>query len=81
MKREYSKPTIHVEIMCLDMPIAASCQDVSESFELRTQGWFISGTDSNCIFIFDKDNGDNSFMDEVGDTLCYHSHTGTTLYS
>ncbi len=79
MKRVYSKPTIHVEVMSLDMPIAASCQTYSETPELKAQGWFI-GSDS-CSFQFDNGNGDIGFMGDIADTLCYHSHAKTTFTS
>ena len=78
MKREYSKPTIHVEVMSLDMPVAAACDTCSESPELKIQGWFAG---DGCIFRFDHEEGDLGFINEVGDTVCYHSHVGTTLQS
>lgn len=78
MKREYSKPTIHVEVMSLDMPIAASCDQFSESPELKAQGWFIGDA---CEFDFDSENGDLSYIGDVGDTLCYHSHVRTGFQS
>ena len=78
MKREYSRPTIHVEVMSLDMPIAASCQTYSESPELKAQGWFVGDA---CVFAFDDENGNNSFLGDVGDTICYHSHARTTFTS
>jgi hypothetical protein len=78
MKREYSKPTIHVEVMSLDMPVAAACDTYSESPELKIQGWFAS---DGCIFRFDGENGDLGYIDSVGDTVCYHSHVRTTLQS
>jgi hypothetical protein len=81
MKREYRKPTIHVEVMSLDMPIAAACQSYDEFPELRAQGWFIGGANSTCTFKFDNDKGDMGYINGVGDTLCYHSHARTTLTS
>lgn len=78
MKREYSKPTIHVEAMSLDMPIAAACDEFSETPELSAQGWFIGNT---CEFTFDGENGDLIQIGGDGDTLCYHSHVKTGLYS
>lgn len=78
MKRKYSRPTIHVEVLSLDMPVAAACQAQFEAPELKTQGWFAGGA---CIFDFDNDNGDSSFLSGVGDTVCYHSHARTTFAS
>lgn len=80
MKREYSKPTIHVEVMSLDMPVAAACQSYSESPELRAQGWFVGGADSNCTIILGN-NSKDGFFGGSADTLCYHSHARTTFSS
>lgn len=75
MKRVYSKPTIHVEVMELDMPIASSCGSYDDSYELREQGWFVS--DDSCDFITDWMND----LGMTGDTLCYHSNVRTNLSS
>lgn len=76
MKREYSKPTIHVEVMEVDMPIAASCSSYSDAYELEQQGWFVSA--DSCDFLTDWIS---SGWDEFGDTVCYHSNIRTTLTS
>lgn len=74
MKRAYSKPTIHVEVMSLDMPVAAACDTYDESNELRAQGWFV-GSDSCKVLVLSGDTFSGA------DTLCYHSHARTTLTS
>ena len=78
MKREYSRPTIQVEVISLDMPIAAACQAHYESPELQAQGWFVGDA---CVFDFDNTKGDDRFLQGVGDTVCYHSHAKTTFAS
>ncbi len=75
MKRNYSKPTIHVEVMSVDMPIAASCEKHSEAFEFRIQGWF--STEEGCAFDADIFND----RDDLSDGICYHSHVNTTFSS
>lgn len=79
MKREYSKPTIHVEVISLDMPVAQSCDSYSDTPELKAQGWFISGKDSNCSFDMGNDSGSGIFR--AGDTLCYHSNVSNPFSS
>jgi hypothetical protein len=81
MKREYSKPTIHVEVMSLDMPIAGSCDAYDESLELRAQGWFVGGADSTCKIILGNNSNGDGFFGGGADTLCYHSHARTTFSS
>jgi hypothetical protein len=78
MKREYSKPTIHVENMSMDMPVATSCdRNFGLEFpELNEQGWFVG--EQNCGNDYDHFGGE---MDQYGDTLCYHSHTRTVFQS
>lgn len=82
MKRQYSKPTIHVEVMSMDMPVASACQATfDESPELRAQGWFVGG-DDKCRFILGNNfNKDNGYYSSGADTLCYHSHAKTTFSS
>ena len=79
-KREYSKPTIHVEVMCMDMPVASACQSYGESPELQAQGWF-AGNSGTCSFFFDDSNYNGGILSEMGDAICYHSHVKTTLTS
>ena len=79
MKREYSKPTIHVEVMSMDMPVAAACQTHDEYPELSAQGWFVGG-DDNCMIILGNNSSDGYFG-SGGDTFCYHSHARTTFSS
>lgn len=84
MKREYSKPTIHVETMSMDMPVANACDRTFglEFPELNEQGWFVG--DQNCgndYNYFGGENGGVLEMDQYGDTLCYHSHTQTVFQS
>lgn len=81
MKREYSKPTIHVEVLSLDTPVAGAC---AASFglefpELSEQGWFV-GEQLCGLSYEDADSGVNK-VDEYGNTLCYHSHTRTVFQS
>ncbi len=75
MKRSYSKPTIHVEVMAVDMPIATSCASTGDSFELRLQGWFMD-TDSCSNY-----NTDWNDRGEYGDSVCYHSNIITGFSS
>ena len=81
MKREYSKPTIHVEVMSMDMPVAAACQTNDEFPELRAQGWFVGGDDNCMIILGNNFNKDNGYYSSGGDTFCYHSHARTTFSS
>lgn len=73
MKKKYSKPTIHVEVMSLDMPVAAACQQMYDYPELSAQGWFIG---KSCSFDYAAASGDKGW---IADTLCYHSHV-TTMF-
>ena len=79
MKREYSKPTIHVEVISLDMPIAQSCDSFSDFPELEAQGWFVNGKDSGCAFELGNSSGSGIF--KPGDTLCFHSNVSNPFYS
>lgn len=65
MKREYSKPTIHVEEVSMDMPVAASCSQYVDLPDLKVQGWFAGG----CMLNYNDDNSSSN------DTICYHSHS------
>lgn len=78
MKREYSKPTIHVEVLALDTPVANGC---AASFglefpELFEQGWFVG--EEGCGLSYTDAESD---MGKYGDTLCYHSHARTVFQS
>jgi len=76
MKRTYSKPTIRVEDVAMDMPVAANGQSYSDDrFELKSQGWFVN---VSCDFIVGLDEEYPTFFDK-NDTACYHSNIG--LYS
>lgn len=66
MKREYSKPTIHVEEVSMDMPVATSCSQYVDLPDLKVQGWFAGG----CMLNYNDDNSSSS-----NDTICYHSHS------
>ena len=80
MKREYSKPTIHVEVMSMDMPIAGACQSsYDETPELKAQGWFLDS--NNCMIILGNNSENKDYYVSGGDTLCYHSHVRTTFSS
>lgn len=74
MKREYSKPTIHVEVMSLDMPVANACEQDYDYPELKAQGWFVG----NCGINYAEASGDGGW---IVDTLCYHSHVTTVFGS
>lgn len=73
MKREYSKPTIYVEPMIMDTPIALGCTADKEDMKaLVTLGYFTQN--EACSFnINDIDWGD--------DTICYHGNVQTAFYS
>ncbi len=68
MKREYSKPTIHVESLALDMPIATSCAESNEYGDLNAQGWF--NPFDECTLDAKDWLGD---IADLGDTICYHT--------
>lgn len=74
MKRTYAKPTIHVEVMSLDMPVATSCESNLEVMEMMAQGWFFT----DCFF---RKNEAEEEMGAYGDTFCVHSHAKTTFAS
>ncbi len=76
MKRKYTKPTIHAEAMAVEMPLAQTCQDTGDAFELRLQGWFIS--EQSCMFVEGSGGDDHS---AYGDSICYHSNIITSLSS
>lgn len=76
MKRVYSKPTIHVEVMEMDMPVATSCTAYDDSYELRQSGWFVSS--DSCEFLTDWIMDD---LGSIGDTVCYHSAVRTNVSS
>lgn len=83
MKKEYGKPTIHVEVLSLDTPIAGSCAtSFSLEFpEFRDQGWFVGS--HLCSFVLDDQDADSVVqkVDDYGNTVCYHSHTRTVFQS
>ncbi len=83
MKKEYSKPTIHVEILSLDTPVAGACTTpLSLEFpEFSAQGWFIGA--ESCSLELDDASADHVMqkVDDSGNTVCYHSHTRTVLQS
>lgn len=83
MKREYRKPTIHVEVLSLDTPVAGSCTaSYSLEFpEFSAQGWFVGN--EMCSFSLDDRDADSVVqkVDEYGNTVCYHSHTRTVFQS
>ena len=83
MKKAYSKPTIHVEILSLDATIAGACStDFNLEFpEFSAQGWFVG--DEGCSFMLDVKDADEVVqnVNNHGDTVCYHSHTRTVFQS
>lgn len=68
MKREYRKPTIHVEALALDMPIATSCDQSNEYGDLSAQGWF--NPTNECTLDAKGWLGD---IADLGNTICYHT--------
>lgn len=83
MKKEYGKPTIHVEVLSLDTPVAGACAASYglEFPEFLDQGWFVG--DQLCHFVLnDSEAEDIVFkVDSDGNTVCYHSHTRTVFQS
>lgn len=82
MKKEYSKPTIHVEILSLDTPIAGACAtslDLEHS-EFSALGWFVG---DGCTFEIVGMEADDVLqkIDDNGNTVCYHSQTGIVMQS
>ncbi len=79
MKRIYGKPTIHVEVMSLDMPVAASCYDNTNAdiIDLKANGWFVVACGDMNL------ENNKEVWDGLGvaDTICYHSNITVTLNS
>ena len=75
-KREYSKPTIHVETLALDMPIATSCGNSGEFGDLYAQGWF--NPSNECMMDAKGWLGD---LADLGDTICYHTSVKNAFIS
>ena len=75
MKKPYSKPTITVEAIQLDQPIAAGCNaDFDDMRSLIELGYFtVEGTCSIPIL------GDGPIQGY--DTICYHSNVQTAFTS
>lgn len=82
MKKEYSKPTIHVEILSLDTPIAGACTTSLdlEFPEFSALGWFVG---DGCQYEIDGMDADDVLqkVDDKGNTVCYHSQTGIVIQS
>ena len=77
MKKVYEKPSIYVETLELDMPIAAGCEADKEDMEdVMVLGYFT--VELMCRKSDDKyinpPNGDE-------DTICYHSNAQTAFFS
>jgi hypothetical protein len=83
MKKEYGKPTIHVEVLSLDTPVAGACAASYglEYDEFAKQGWFVG--DQVCDFVLNDSDADSIVykVDNDGNTVCYHSHTRTVFQS
>jgi hypothetical protein len=83
MKKEYKKPTIHVEVLSLDTPVAGACAASYglEFPEFSAQGWFDG--DELCDFVLNDADADSVVqkVDNNGNTVCYHSHTRTVFQS
>lgn len=74
MKKSYSKPTIYVEKLQLDTPIAANCVANKEDMQaLIALGYF---ADENCTIQQDAIQWGSS-----GDTICYHTNVQTAFLS
>jgi hypothetical protein len=76
MKREYSKPTIHVETLALDMPIATSCDNSGDYGDLHAQGWF--NASGECALDAGDWLGD---LADLGNTICYHTSVKNAFVS
>lgn len=76
MKRAYLKPSLYVEPIKLDMPIAANCMAERADMEaLMAFGYF--DNEHNCLVRVDE-------VDKVqwgNDTICYHSNVLTAFLS
>lgn len=77
MKQPYSKPTVAVEILVLDSPIAANCTaDKDDILSLKELGYLVG---DSCNFGSIDQSG---IVDPLtGDTVCYHSNVQTVLNS
>lgn len=76
MKREYSRPSIHVESMKLDTVIAATNCTVEKADMMALQRWGYFAPDLGCgIYV------ENLRMGYGYDTVCYHSNVRTVLSS
>ena len=77
MKRVYEKPSIDVDVLELDMPIASGCNADKEDLEsVMELGYFTQ--DMGCKKYNDTyinpPNGDE-------DSVCYHSNVQTAFFS
>lgn len=77
MKKAYSKPTLYVEEIQLDLPIASTCSankdDMKDLIEL---GVFTE--DRNCWCPIEEDGSIPGFPNT---TVCYHSNVQTAFLS
>jgi hypothetical protein len=74
MKREYSRPSIHVESMMLDTAIASTNCTVSREDLNALQRWGYFAPELVCGIIAEN-------LPLGNDTVCYHSNVRTVLTS
>ena len=73
MKKKYSKPTVAVESLALNQPIALNClADFDDVRSLIDIGYF--GDESTCDLTYDE-------VEFGNDTVCYHSNVHTAFLS
>ena len=78
MKKTYSKPTVYVEVMRLDMPIAANCvADKADMLSLIDLGYFTA--EKNCMVV--RDDVTNPIIVNGHDTICYNSNVQVAFLS
>ena len=83
MKKIYSKPQIHVELLMMDQPIAANCTaDFDDIKALMEFNYFMKGEE--CLINLLPTGGfdwDGDGVADDHDTICYHSNVQTAFLS
>lgn len=75
MKREYVKPMVSFDELCLDTPIAYGCSadHINDVKDMLEQGWFNAQKNCDSSYYINNDTEENNLWGNRDDSLCYYS--------
>ena len=75
MKREYVKPMVSFDELCLDTPIAYGCSadHINDVKDMLEQGWFNAQKNCDSNQYINNDAEENDWWGNRDDSLCYYS--------